>query len=81
VVELADESAGEASGRVERGGNCCCWRCCCNWVDVNEFVGDIDADGEEGRCERDPALRPVEDGVVGSGRNEDDVAAPGVLGG
>jgi hypothetical protein len=50
-------------------------------VDVDEFVGDVDADGEEGRCERDLALRAVEDGVVGPGRDDDDVAALGVLGG
>src|ERR1700733_588315 len=51
-IDLADEGAGEASGRVERGGNRCCCRCC-NWVDV-----------DESRCERDLALRPVEDGIV-----------------
>lgn len=50
-------------------------------MDVDEFVGDIDADGEEGRCERDPALRPVENRVVGSSRDQDNTAALGVLSG
>ena len=44
-------------------------------MDVDEFVGDIDRDNEEGQCERSPALRAVEDRLVGSGRDEDDVAA------
>ena len=81
VVELADEGAGEAGGRVERGGHCCCRCCCCNWVDVDELVGDVDADGEEGRCERDFALRAVKDGAVGPGRDDDNVAALGMLDG
>jgi hypothetical protein len=50
-------------------------------VDVDKFVGDIDTDGEEGRCEHDLALRAIEDGVVGPGRDDDDVAALSVLGG
>jgi hypothetical protein len=48
---------------------------------LNEFVGDVDADAEEGWCERGLALRAVEDRVVGLGRDDDDVAALGMVGG
>lgn len=43
---------------------------------------DIDgADGEEGWCKRDLALRAVGDGLIGPGCDDDDVAALSVLGG
>jgi hypothetical protein len=44
-------------------------------------VGNVDAHGEEGRYECGLALRTVEGGVVGSGGDDDDIAALGALGG
>lgn len=63
-IELINGCSGEANSRVERRGRALCSY---YWDDPDEFVSDVDADGEHGWCGADFTLRAIEDGVVGPG--------------